>query len=335
MWGVVALAGVAWLAGVPAARAATLAGQGWKVTGEGVARVVQMQATVANEEAAAASYQVRFSLDAMDKQLLNETKKPSEAAGPWTRVWSEVTDPVSIPGHSSAVFSKSMAYDKMGDGSKAYRFQAELVNSSQQVVAVTPLTSQGVPFGDQVAAGMTGAATLVAVAGGAGVLAVLQRGHGGIVDVHTGMIGQGTGTMTGTHTAHYSDGKWVEHGSGTITLHDADGGIMTLNYTYDSTGANAGVLVASATASGTLTTPQGSSPVSVTTSRMQMTKAGARQKTGHVVTRTGCEASGTFSGTVGGRPASGTITLTAGTQTLDTTTGQGTHTFQVTFSAGQ
>jgi hypothetical protein len=111
---------------------------------------------------------------------------------------------------------------------------------------------------------------------------------------------------------------------------------MQLDYTYTSRGPSAATLTANATASGRLVPPKGSpSSVTISSSYAKMTSAGKRKQVGDLVTRTGSTATGTFTGTVGGEPWSGLITMTKGIQTLDLGTNAGTHTFSISFTASR
>lgn len=351
VWGVAALVGVALVMSGQTVRAASIIDDGWAVVDEAGVRAVEMQASIVNDGAAPQSYQVRFTVESCKAADLVKTSKKAQTTEPvWSVASTAATEAVSVPAKSSAVVTKRIPYEQMEGGGKAYRFQAELLDAAGQVVAHTAIAPRDVEFMPLPAARQSGTAP-TALAGSTLGLVALQRARLGGAPAalqtasHDASVPSavrqslpefpgGRGVMEGTHVAQRVGGQWVEHGTGTITLRCKGGGVMTLDYVYDSQGTSAATLMATAQASGTYTGPgdQGTFAVSVPSANAQITFAGNRTQTGTVVTRTRAEATGTFTGTIDGQTFTGVLTITKGTETLDLATGQGTHSFIVRFT---
>ncbi len=347
-WGIAALVGAALAVSCQLAGAASIVDQGWCVQADRTTRMVELQASVVNDAASAQSYQVRFTMESCDSNALAKSHSPGAVAPVWSPAETAVTDAVSVPAGASTEFTKRLPYEKMMGRGKAYRFQAELLGAAGDVVAKTAISAREVPYVETVAG--LGGLGLASLTGGAAGLAALGpgqprtveaekqkgRGRGGHSLLDTGPVAfpSGQGTMEGTQTAQRVGGQWVEHGVGVIRVHCSGGGIMTLNYTYDSSGPNAAALSATAQGSGNYVAPnaKGTFPVTVSTASANMTFAGDRTQTGSVITRTHAQATGTFTATVGDQTFTGVLTISKGTETLDLATGQGTHSFAIRFT---
>ena len=318
--------------GCVTAQAAVIANQGWQVQDRGGSRTIVMSASVSNEGTSPQSLQVKFALQSADVSAA--TKTGGEDAARWTMVDSVTSGVVSVPGRSSTVVTASLPSDKMSESGKAYRLLAEAYRppATDPVGSVYLTNDNGI---DAVGgAWLAGGGAAFAIGGmAAGVVAgtVRTSGHPGILISPIPIHGTGSGTMQGTHTATRAGGQWAEHGSGTMLIQTATGA-LSLSYTYTSSGATAGSLSATSQGSGTFTTGGNVYPVSSLNGSAKITFAGSRAKSGTVITRSGGTAAGTFTGTVGGQAFAGVLNLTNGTQTLNTATGQGTHTFNISIS---
>lgn len=302
----------------------SVANQGWGIVEEAGKRSVELRALVANHSKSPLVYEVRFVVESKERPPQGKrSNQPGLAEG-------QSTDPAWPPVHTvsvrggplgpgaSALVRGIVPYDLLVPG-KAFRYRAQLINLSDGMVMGTAIiTSLARPFPvAAVAAGVAGAAALIAK-GGAPSASV-----------------SGSGTMVGQHEAHRAGNEWVEHGSGTIDVTTPQGR-MVLHYSYDSRGPSAGTLRATATATGQLSSTGGQPlPVEITSASARTTVAGTRQQTGSVIRRTGAVATGTFSGTVEGKPWTGALTMTDGDTTLDLSSNTGTHRFNIRFTAGQ
>ncbi|MHC5035228.1 MAG: hypothetical protein ACYTFZ_09350 [Planctomycetota bacterium] len=314
--------------------------QGWRIVEQEGKRLVELRALVVNQSEEPLSYKVQFTVETEVGQV--EVAEPAEAAEkvrpPAEPQWSEVKTIVVqggplAPG-ASEVVTAMFAYEVLESG-RSYRFAVALLNASTDALlgAATITAAKAAATAAAAAAGMgaakvvAGAALVAAASGGLG-------GGGGGEEAATVSV-SGSGTMTGQHETYRISGEWVESGSGTI---DATGreGRLVLQYTYSAHGPSATSLTATATATGTLTRPDNTSAaMQISSASAQITQPGTREQVGQVITRTGGTATGTFSGTVGGSPWSGVLTMTDGVMTLDLDSSTGTHEFNVQFTASQ
>jgi hypothetical protein len=230
---------------------------------------------------------------------------------------TSVRGEVLAPGKSALVVGE-LPYSPPVPGTE-FRYRAELVDRRNGAVVGTAALSS---------AAKAASALLPAVGVAGAVAAIAGRGGGAAT-------ASGAGTMVGEHEAQRAGDQWVEHGSGVIDV-TTTMGRMILNYQYDSTGPSAAELNATATATGELTTSGGGVlAVTISSATAQMVVPGDREQTGSLIHRTGAVATGTFTGTVGGAPWSGLLTMTEGDQTLDLSTNAGAHQFNIRFTASQ
>lgn len=317
-------------AAAAAAKDFTLADQGWRILEQEGTRVVEMRVLLTNNSSTALDYEVRFRVegDGTPVEVATSGESATPAAARPTPEW-QVTDTISVkggplqPGKSEVV--KAVFPHEVLQPGRACRFIAELVApGTDRVLATATITAAKITAAG---AALSGGKLLAAL----GAAAVAAGGGGGGGEQPATV--SGSGTMVGTHESHRVSDEWVEHGSGDIDVTSADGHLV-LHYTYDAYGADASSLSASATATGTFTPVSGAAEaVTITTAAAQITRAGARQQSGPVITRTGAVATGTFSGTVGSRPWSGVLTMGDGTMTLNVNTDTGTHQFSIQFTA--
>ncbi len=314
--------------------------QGWQIQEREGKRVVEVQALVVNGSQSPVEYQVRFILESQEMPRIGPALLSAKAAAPPAAVWSVVQTSI-VPGGPLAPAavegaSAALPYELLAPG-KAYRFRAELVDAAHgDVVASEAIRPAGGRFGAVGARASAEAVKPPAVRPGASSSAVGMPVDRQLVAAHDSDTSCGSGTMSGTHTAVRLNGMWSESGSGTMTLLTHPAGIMELDYQYTSAGGSAANLVAQATATGSWTRENGKvEPVTITSAVANMTYAGDRQQEGHLVTRTNATATGTFSGTVGGKTWTGLLTITAGTQTLDLSSNTGIHSFQIRFTASK
>jgi len=300
--------------------------QGWGIVEIEGKKYVELRALVINRSKEPLDYEVRFMVDAGPGSARAEvapvTGQPGAPAQtaqkPARRVYTVKGGPLA-PGASAPV-KVTFPYEEMKAG-VPLRFSAELVNlSTGAVLGSAAIAAIHAPF---VGAAMAGAGLLAA----AGAF-----GGGGGAEVITA---NGSGTMAGEHSAEWVGDGWQEQGTGTITVTGA-GGTMVIEYTYQSEGADVSQLASTGTGTGTLTRPDSSVvAVEITTATAQMQTPGDRFEDGGVITRSGTFATGTFSGTVGGVPWSGVLTMSNGVMTLDTATNTGDHTFDIQFTASR
>jgi hypothetical protein len=305
-----------------AAQGITLADQGWRVVQQQGKKQIEVRVLVTNQTKAPLRYQVRFFM---------EVREPSKAAAEAAKdaIWSTLKT-VTVeggplaPGASQAV-TGLFPYELL-QKDRAFRFRAELVESdSGAVLGAAAITAKA-------GALLSGAGAVAAAAvAGVGLSRLAATGH----ETPSTPAPSGSGTMSGQHESRRVNGQWVEHGSGTIDV-TGPSGRLVLEYSYDAQGASASDVTASATASGQLIPAAGEpQAVNITSASAQISRPGLRQQSGQTVTRVGGYATGTFSGTVGGTSWTGVLTLSDGDMTLDLSTGQGTHEFQVQFTASQ
>ncbi len=299
--------------------------RGWGIVEIDGKKYVELRALVVNPTDEPLKYEVRFIVEAGPASAKAEVKTArGEAAGRDTeeqsrrRVYKVKGGPLA-PGASEPV-KVTFPYEETKPG-VALRFSAELVDlSTGAVLGAAAITAIHAPF-------------IGAAVAGAGLLAASGAFGGG--DGEETITASGSGTMEGEHTAQWVGDGWQEQGSGTITV-TGPGGTMVINYTYQSQGPNVSELVATATGSGTLTKPDSSVvPVEITTATAQMQTPGDRIEAGGTITRSGSFATGTFSGTVGGVPWTGVITMSNGVMTWDSSSGAGVHTFDIQFTASR
>jgi hypothetical protein len=293
------------------------------VTQEGK-RKVELRALVVNESRFPLRYEVRFVVECADRPAEgarsgNSSREDRRAAAP---VWS-VAHKVSVRGGpvapgASELVKAVVPYELLEPG-KMCRYRATLANAATgAVLASAVITSLEMPLA---ASALAGAAFMASAAGAANALTA-EAGPASV-----------SGVMAGTHEARRVGNEWIERGSGTINVAGALGR-MILSYTYNSHGPSAASLTATATGSGTLTPPHGTPmPVQIASATAQITAPGARQEEGAVITRSGAQATGTFSGTMGGRPWTGVLTMTDGVMTWSYITNTGTHRFNIRFTA--
>jgi hypothetical protein len=312
--------------------------QGWLIVEQEGERLVELRSLITNSSEEPLTYEVRFIIEA---QVLEpapeEATEPAgateDATTPSEPEWS-LTKTVPVRGGplapgASEVVKATFPYEELVTG-QVYRFRVQLVDASSGALlagaAITAAKAAGA------AAAAAGAAAKVLAAAGAAVAIGGGLGGGGGEEAPVSV--SGSGTMTGQHESHRVGDAWVEQGSGTIEV-TCPQGHMVLNYSYNASGPSAESLTAVATATGTLTPSVGAPlAVEISSASSQVTQPGAREQVGQVVTRTGALATGTFSGTVGGSPWTGVITMTEGVMTLDLDTDTGAHEFQVQFTAG-
>lgn len=314
--------------------------QGWRVQEREGKRVVEVQALVVNGSQLPVEYKVRFILESQEMPRIGPDLLSAKAAAPPAPAWSVVQTSI-VPGGPLAPAaveeaSAALPYELLAPG-KAYRFRAELVDAaSGDVVASEAIRPAGGRFGASRARASAETVRPPAVRPGASSTAVGVPADRQLVAAHDTETSCGSGTMSGTHTAVRLNGMWSEWGSGKITLLTNPAGIMKLDYQYTSTGDSAANLVAQATATGSWRRYDGKvEPVTIASATANMTYAGDRQQDGHLVTRTNATATGTFTGTVGGKTWTGLLTITAGTQTLDLSSNTGSHSFEIQFTASK
>lgn len=312
--------------------------QGWRLVELEGKRYVELSALVSNQSKEPLTYEVRFIVEVqIEEAKVKETAEPAvpaaEATAPAEPKWS-LTKTISVRGGplaagSSEAVKTTFLYGELELG-KVYRFRVELVNASTgALLAGATLTAA------KAAAAAAAGVTAQAAALGAAAVVVATGALGGGEEHPAPFSVSGSGTMSGQHESHRESEAWVEHGSGTIDVTCPQGHLL-LDYTYDTQGPSAESLTAAATATGTLTRADSSTlAVEVTSATAQITQPGTRQQVGQVITRTGATGTGTFSGTVGGSPWTGVLTLTEGVMTLDLDTNTGTHQFQIRFTASQ
>lgn len=317
----------------------SLTDQGWRVVEQGGRRLIEMQVLLTNKGRAPLVYEIHFLVECQPAQ------PPASAGAPGTAPAGAPPDPSTRksepewavvgmvpvkggplgPGKSEVV--KATAPHEILQPGEPSRFRAQLVKpGSDNVLAGVILTG---------AKGSAAAAALAAAAGAA--IAVGRAGGGGgagEVPPPGPSTLSGSGTMTGQHESQRSGDEWVETGSGDIDVTSAQGHLV-LHYTYEAHGPDAGGLTATATATGTFSPASGGAAevVTISSATAQISRNGDRQQDGQVVTRTGCQATGTFSGTVGSKAWSGLLTMTDGTMTLDLSSNMGTHQFDIQFTA--
>ena len=298
-----------------AAEQVSLVDQHWRIVEEGGQPQVELGVLVVNESESPLQYEVRFVVERTERAPQTQpTSQPSEAGTqPAEPVWSAVQvksvrgGPLA-PGTPEAV-TTVIPYELLLPG-KAYRFRAELLDVSIGMVlaweTITRLENRA-----------------LAAVGEAGP----ARGSARASSL------SGSGKMVGDHETHRVGNEWIEHGRGTITLTGL-GWRMVLTYTYDAHGASAATRVASGTAEGTFSPMSGETlPVRVTYGTAQITQPGRRSQWGQAIRRVDAQATGTFSGTVAGKPWSGVLSLTQGDVMLDLRSDQGDHRFLVQFTA--
>jgi hypothetical protein len=280
---------------------------------------VELSVLVVNESQSPLSYEVRFIVESREHA---RSDQPKQADGRSTEpAWTILsTIPVRggpiAPGASIPV--KATVPQELLAWGKEYRYRAELIDLSTGMVVGTAVLSSL-------------AKTILPAVAAAGLAVGAVAALSGESSPST----SGSGTMVGTHECQWVDGEWVEHGSGTIDVTTPQGR-MVLQYSYDSRGPSAAGLRATATATGQLTPPQGGPlSVEITSASAQTTTSGAREQTGSLVRRTGAAAAGTFSGTVGGKPWAGVLTMTDGDMSLDLDSGTGDHSYTIRFTASQ
>ncbi len=329
-------------AGLPArAGKASVMDAGWRVADQSGKSVLELHALVVNETAVPLIYHVRFLLEsaalpAGAKATAGGTKNAADvktaaaaenAAGATTAAASEnapadttgwsvertvtATGETLAPGASCPV-TTDLPSDLLQPG-RQYRCRAELVEGPYPMVAPSSqccLTPRQNLWGAVPVAGVAALGANTKAATPSNVF---------------------FGFLRGTHTA-VRVGPWEEQGSGLIVMRNSDGR-ATLHYTYTSTGENAATLVATMSATGNLVHLDGRvEPIVITTGHAEMTVAGNRTQVGQEVTRTGAAATGTFVGTLGGRPLSGVVTLTNGRETLNLASHTGVHSFTIEFT---
>jgi hypothetical protein len=318
-----------------------LADQGWRVVSQADgSRVIELNVLVLNDTQEPRQYEVRFVGESSARPpRAGAAGAGLQSAQPAERTWSLAAVQSVRGGPLAAGASEPVKATfpyQLLQRNQSYRFRAELVDRSDgHLVASTIITSSGSPFAEIAAPGRSEVLALGGVASGVALLDQALKGEGrGPVRAH------GWGTMQGTHTARREGNEWVESGSGVIRLRTVPAGTMVLNYTYTARGPSAASLVANATtdpgkenrwvrADGRM------SLVAVSSSSASIISPGSRQQTGQVITRTGCTATGTFSGTVDREAWHGALTMTRGTQTLNLASGTGTHSFTVAFTASR
>ena len=311
----------------------SLTDQGWRVVEQDGKRLIEMQVLLTNKGRAPLVYEIRFLVECQPAQPAGRQAGPStrKSEPEWAVVGMVPVKGGPLGPGKSEVVKATVPYALLQPG-EASRFEVQLLKpGSDNVLAAVVLTA---------AKGSAAAAALVAakVIAAAGAAAAVAGAGGGGEETPVQPPGpstlSGSGTMTGQHESQRSGDEWVETGSGDIDVTSAQGHLV-LHYTYEAHGPDAGSLTASATATGTFSPASGGATETVTISSAtaQISRNGDRQQDGQVVTRTGCQATGTFSGTVGSRAWSGLLTMTDGAMTLDLSSNIGTHQFNIQFTA--
>ena len=331
----------------------SLSSQGWRIVEQPAGRAVQLTALAANEGTSALAYRARFAVETREAPR----RLATEAEAPWTLLQTVALPAGELAPGATASLDSAVPYGLLPSG-KAYRFRVELLSATEDRVLAEAVLSPEVTSLDASMSSRPAAED-------ESVLPPLLAAETGTVRARTGTDGRGDdraadrgetpraaelgvsalstaggwGLMVGTHTAVRSGGQWVENGSGTIDVL-SNLGLMRLNYTYHASGTSAATLQATATATGTLRTLFRKVPVTISTASAQMRNAGNRHQTTNrlhqiIVTRTECTATGTFVGTIDGKPWRGVLTLTHGVQTLNLTTHVGSHVFEIRFTASK
>jgi hypothetical protein len=320
----------------------SLVSQGWRFVEREGQRSIEMSALVTNQSKSPLEYEVRFVVEREEGGPAGKTGGGEVAAGaPGTEPLWTVVKTVTMrggplaPGASEVV--KGLVSHEVLEAGKTFRFRAELISrATSALLAAATITS-----------GPAAAGAGAAAAAGAGVSAGGALAAAGAVLAATGALGgggggagpaaavSGSGTMVGTHESHRVSGEWVEHGSGQIDV-TGPRGHLVLDYVYDAHGPSASDLTATATATGTFTPVSGAAQsAQITSASAHITQAGDRQQVGQVITRSGGQATGTFSGTVGGEAWTGVLQMTDGVMTLDLSSDTGSHRFNIQFTTSR
>jgi hypothetical protein len=311
----------------------SLTDQGWRVVEQDGKRLIEMQVLLTNKGRAPLVYEIRFLVECQPAQPAGRQAGPStrKSEPEWAVVGMVPVKGGPLGPGKSEVVKATVPYALLQPG-EASRFEVQLLKpGSDNVLAAVVLTAAK---GSAAAAALV-AAKVIAAAGAAVAVGRAAGGDGGGEAPPPGPSTlSGSGTMTGQHESQRVGDEWTETGSGDIDVTSAQGHLV-LHYTYEAHGPDAGSLAASATATGTFSPASGGATETVTISSAtaQISRNGDRQQDGQVVTRTGCQATGTFSGTVGSRAWSGLLTMTDGAMTLDLSSNMGTHQFNIQFTA--